>query len=755
MSTNKCIGSVACAIAWLWGIPANAAAPLEITDVVVDEAASRIQVEGSNFDNGSTLEFWLGDRMLTIVSQELEPTCCRVIAELPTGLRPGSYQLVATTGGGAVRYNDFDGVTIGAEGPVGPPGPQGNTGPIGPQGPQGISGPQGIQGPIGPVGAQGPQGAIGPQGPKGDAGPQGLKGDIGGRGPKGDAGPVGPTGPEGPAGIPGLEGPVGPPGLNGVDGVPGPQGPPGPPGPPGLRGPDGPAGPVGPIGPQGPAGPPFAAIHDQLRVAMGVFGRPSLANQFPADVLATSACNTPGGMISVSVAGSQFDGLAFAGTDGISELYDYYVVLVSDTPIVAENYLGSAATISVVANSISGSFAGIVSNAGEAGFLDGQYIAVLNVVPQLEVTTRDRGYAIYKELRSSEIIQTILASAGLSGDVGGTDIVLDHVTQWGESSYEFALRLIERSGQFFYFDSAGRVVVASPGGIFPMAALNTAYSGHLAIPAVGQSVALSFNKKLGLPASQFIASSTDYRPASGSQLLSETALGATGSASQLRFYEDRTFEELQALATAARRRDVSAASLVHGTSNNPTNTSGRLMTLSDTTGSGIGGSYLLSKVTHVALQNNQIGCVTYANSFEATPLISEYLPPARARSPRAFPTTAIVSSARDPDGFSRITVKFNQFSDSSSAESSYVRIATENKESMEWLSESSVLNSWTVTPLVTMPDIGDEVLVDFLGGDPDKPIVVGFVRNGSNEKYVRPLEDSYPLTRPPPPPTTP
>lgn len=65
--------------------------------------------------------------------------------------------------------------TVGAQGPVGPRGPQGIPGAVGPQGPQGIAGPVGPQGPTGLTGATG---ATGPQGPTGATGPQGPAGGV-------------------------------------------------------------------------------------------------------------------------------------------------------------------------------------------------------------------------------------------------------------------------------------------------------------------------------------------------------------------------------------------------------------------------------------------------------------------------------------------------------------------------------------------------------------------------------------------------
>ncbi|WP_304519495.1 hypothetical protein [Clostridium estertheticum] len=70
--------------------------------------------------------------------------------------------------------------------------PPGAQGPVGPQGPNGDAGAQGPAGPQGPNGDAGDQGPAGPQGPNGDAG---VQGPAGPQGPKGDTGAQGPAGP--------------------------------------------------------------------------------------------------------------------------------------------------------------------------------------------------------------------------------------------------------------------------------------------------------------------------------------------------------------------------------------------------------------------------------------------------------------------------------------------------------------------------------------------------------------------------------
>jgi hypothetical protein len=146
--------------------------PIEIIDVYVDEDVVPVDeieptivftIDGVNFNNGGDVELWLGEIPLRVLSQ----TDTTLTAALPLGMQTvdvGSYQLVVTTGGGMVRQNEFDGVTIGAEGAIGP------------QGPQGLTGPRGLEGAPGPVG---PRGEVGPPGPPGPPGPIGPKGDPG------------------------------------------------------------------------------------------------------------------------------------------------------------------------------------------------------------------------------------------------------------------------------------------------------------------------------------------------------------------------------------------------------------------------------------------------------------------------------------------------------------------------------------------------------------------------------------------------
>ena len=98
-------------------------------------------------------------------------------------------------------------VIPGAQGAVGPEGPQGEVGAVGPEGPQGE---------VGPTGPDGPQGEVGAVGLVGATGPQGVDGSIGATGPQGVVGPIGATGPQGVDGSIGATGPQGVVGASGI-----------------------------------------------------------------------------------------------------------------------------------------------------------------------------------------------------------------------------------------------------------------------------------------------------------------------------------------------------------------------------------------------------------------------------------------------------------------------------------------------------------------------------------------------------------
>ncbi|MFM7042869.1 MAG: type VI secretion system Vgr family protein, partial [Planctomycetaceae bacterium] len=123
-------------------------------------------------------------------------------------------------------------------------------------------------------------------------------------------------------------------------------------------------------------------------------------------------------------------------------------------------------------------------------------------------------------------------------------------------------------------------------------------------------------------------------------------------------------------------------------------------------------------------------------SFEAIPDDVDYRPQRTARIPRidGVQTAVVVGpvgqNPRVPytDQYASVRVQFH-----------WDRQGQNNEKSSCWLRHSQVFagSGWGATFL---PVVGCEVVVAFIGGDPDRPLVLGGVYNG-NHKPPRPLPD--------------
>lgn len=134
--------------------------------------------------------------------------------------------------------------------------------------------------------------------------------------------------------------------------------------------------------------------------------------------------------------------------------------------------------------------------------------------------------------------------------------------------------------------------------------------------------------------------------------------------------------------------------------------------------------YLVVSVEHHG-RNNLSGQSEsdYGNAFALIPRDLPYHPPQAATRTRMHgPQTAIVVDDVDPEQMCRIRVQFHWARANGGG----------NSEISCWL---RVAQPWSGNGygVMFLPRINDEVLVDFLEGDPDRPIVVGAVYNGKDE----------------------
>lgn len=142
-----------------------------------------------------------------------------------------------------------------------------------------------------------------------------------------------------------------------------------------------------------------------------------------------------------------------------------------------------------------------------------------------------------------------------------------------------------------------------------------------------------------------------------------------------------------------------------------------------------GGRFQL--VEHPALPLNRTYLVTsishawdkvkgYRNAIECTPVEPglTYRPPRRAARPsvRGPQSAVVVSESPDPDEYGAVQVRFPWNQDDHCV--AWIRVAE--------MSAGSSRGTWFP------PRVDDEVLVEFVNGDPDRPVITGRMYNGLN-----------------------
>nr|AEQ20304.1 type VI secretion system Vgr family protein [uncultured bacterium CSLG10] len=193
---------------------------------------------------------------------------------------------------------------------------------------------------------------------------------------------------------------------------------------------------------------------------------------------------------------------------------------------------------------------------------------------------------------------------------------------------------------------------------------------------------------------------------------------------------DKVEEEGQKIVRLRMEREEAAYEEVDGSSNVRAFRSGFRFTLTDHFRSDWNTDWLLTSVQHSALQSpdyvsDEVAPSAYSNRFTCIPYKIPFLPERVTPKPvvRGPHTAVVVGKTGEeiwPDKFGRVKVQFfwDRLGKKDDNSSCWIRVA------QPWAGKN-----WG---FVALPRVGHEVVVDFLEGDPDQPIIVGSVYNSDN-----------------------
>lgn len=435
---------------------------------------------------------------------------------------------------------------------------------------------------------------------------------------------------------------------------------------------------------------------------------------------------------------NDFKVLAFHGTETISALYAIKVELVSEyLDVDLESLLSQPAFLRFGLNGegIHGRIEDVL--VGEAGKRLTHY--QMTLVPALHYLQFSHNQRIFQDQSVPQIVKQVLEEHGILADAFtfnvSTSPTREYCTQYFESDFELIQRLCSEDGIAWHHQHSqdGHHLVFSDDQTWFPTLGQTPYqqgSGMVAEhPVVSQ-----FSMRLSTRTSTTTRRGYDFKRPS---LLPEIHF----TAEFLPALEDYRYPVLieneklgKQLARQALERHRSDYQLAEGKSDQPNLRSGHFFNLIEHPRQPYNDLWLLLSVTHEGQQPQVLEeSVTsdtkpedgftqgYRNSFRAIPWGVFYRPPLLLRPSMLVCQTARVTGPAGEeihcDEYGRVKVEFH-----------WDRAELNSDKSSCWLRVSS---SWAGAGFgaVTIPRIGMEVLVTFLEGNPDQPLITGCVPN--------------------------
>jgi len=343
-------------------------------------------------------------------------------------------------------------------------------------------------------------------------------------------------------------------------------------------------------------------------------------------------------------------------------------------------------------------------------------------------------------MTAPDIIKKVFSDAGFTGftdSLTATYASREYCVQYMETSFAFVSRLMEEEGIFYFFthdSSSHKLVLADDTSAYlPCPGLTTATMKKEAWN--GEDIVTSCTLEQQVVVGQYKAD--DYNFLTPSTDLTATASGSDTSRSVYEYPgiytttsdgESRTSLRLSALEVPAK--------VVRGTGYCWAFRPGYKFTLAGHSRDDANTEYVLEWVSHRADENT-----LYANSFEAASSSMVFRPPRVTPRPliHGSQTATVVGKSGEEiwtDQYGRIVVQFHwdQIGQNDEKSSCWIRVA-QGWAGKQWGS-------------IFIPRIGQEVVVSFLEGNPDRPMVTGCVYNATQTvPYTLPDEQTKSTTK--------
>ncbi len=432
----------------------------------------------------------------------------------------------------------------------------------------------------------------------------------------------------------------------------------------------------------------------------------------------------------------------FSGHEGMSQLFHFALDLLSENHSISfQDIVGKQVTLQIHHTDDDMRYwNGFVSRFACVGG-DNRFTHYrAEIVPWLWFLTRTADCQIFQQKTIPEIIKKVFQDHGFQDfqdRTQGSYPQREYVVQYRETAFNFVSRLMEEYGIFYFFEhdqNTHKLIFADKPQVHKNCPVQHKVRFNYAPGStfLHEDIVESWGAEQQLRTGKYALTDYNFQTPNTSLMANVQTVAEIGGNTKYEIYDYpgiHTKKSEGDTTTKVRMEEEEALHhVITGSGNCRSFASGYKFHLDEHSRRDMNGDYLLTEVTHSASVDDSYSGSgagsqeTYTNHFTCI-LFSVPFRPQRL-TPKPFvqgPQTAVVVGPSGeeiyPDKYGRVKVQF--FWD---------RLGKKDENSSCWVRSSQPWagKNWGA---INIPRIGQEVIVEFLEGDPDRPIITGRVYN--------------------------
>jgi type VI secretion system secreted protein VgrG len=430
---------------------------------------------------------------------------------------------------------------------------------------------------------------------------------------------------------------------------------------------------------------------------------------------------------------------SFTGHESLSQLFHFQLELLSEDPsLAAAHMLGQRVTVLIdLADGRKRYMNGVVNRFGQRG-RDTRFTHYqAEVVPWLWFLTRRTDCRIFQNMTVPDMITQIFQDLGCSDytmTLTGQWAPREYCVQYRETDFHFVSRLLEQEGIFYFFehqaDKHTLVLANAASAHHPCPGQAQARCDDAGGALLQEDVITGWARAQELRSGKYALTDYNFETPSASLAVTIDSVVRTNGTSTYEMYDypgayrNRAHGEEQ--VKLRMEAEEALYTVVRGTSTCRAFLPGYRFTLAGHANQAMNAAYVLTQVQHVASVGDGYGTGTgeahYTNHFTCIPHDVPYRPPRTTPRPivQGPQTATVVGKSGEEiwtDKYGRVKVQFH-----------WDRQGKRDEQSSCWI---RVAQTWAGkrSGALFLPRLGQEVIVAFLEGDPDQPIILSSVYN--------------------------